>query len=49
MRQATVTADTAFKKDRTWTCIEIGDGQVSALPDRGNAEEFYKELLKDES
>lgn len=43
------TVDTALKKDGTWTCIEIGDGQVSALPDRGNAEEFYKELLKDES
>jgi len=39
------TVDTALKKDGTWTCIEIGDGQVSALPDRGNAEEFYKELL----
>ena len=41
------TVDTALKKDGTWTCVEIGDGQVSALPDRGNAEEFYKELLND--
>lgn len=41
------TVDVALKKDGVWTCIEIGDGQVSALPDRGNAEEFYKELLND--
>lgn len=43
------TVDTALKKDGTWICIEVGDGQVSALPNRGNAEEFYKELLKNES
>ena len=41
------TVDTALKKDGSWMCVEIGDGQVSALPVQGNTEEFYKELLND--
>ncbi len=39
------TIDTALKKDGWWTCIEIGDGQVSMLPDRADKDEFFKKLL----
>lgn len=41
------TIDTALKTDGQWTCIEIGDGQVSMLPDRADKEEFFKKLLGD--
>lgn len=41
------TIDTALKTDGRWTVIEIGDGQVSMLPDRANKEEFFKNLLGD--
>lgn len=41
------TVDCALKKDGSWICIEVGDGQVSALPDRANKKEFYSNLLKE--
>lgn len=41
------TIDTALKKDGWWTCIEIGDGQVSMLPDKADKDEFFKKLLGD--
>lgn len=39
------TIDTALKTDGWWTVIEIGDGQVSMLPDRADKDEFFKKLL----
>lgn len=39
------TIDTALKTDGWWTVIEIGDGQVSMLPDRANKDEFFSKLL----
>ena len=39
------TIDTALKTNGWWTCIEIGDGQVSMLPDRADKDEFFKNLL----
>ena len=41
------TIDTALKEDGWWTCIEVGDGQVSMLPDRANKDEFFSKLLGD--
>jgi len=41
------TVDCVLKKDGSWICIEVGDGQVSALPDRANKKEFYSNLLKE--
>lgn len=41
------TIDVAQLEDGTWTCIEIGDGQVSAIPEKGNLNIFFKELLKE--
>ena len=40
------TIDTALKTNGWWTCIEIGDGQVSMLPDRANKDEFFKKLVE---
>jgi hypothetical protein len=39
------TIDTALKTDGSWTVIEIGDGQVSMLPDRADKDEFFRKLL----
>lgn len=39
------TIDTALKQDGNWTCIEVGDGQVSSLPDNADKEEFFSKLL----
>lgn len=39
------TIDTALKQDGTWTCIEVGDGQVSALPNNADKDEFFAKLL----
>jgi hypothetical protein len=39
------TIDTALKVDGEWTCIEVGDGQVSSLPDQANKDEFFSKLL----
>lgn len=41
------TIDTAFKEDGTWICIEVGDGQVSMLPDQANKNDFFKKLLSE--
>ncbi len=40
------TIDVAQLEDGSWTCIEVGDGQVSAIPDHENRESFFKSLLK---
>lgn len=42
---ALFTIDTALKQDGNWTCIEVGDGQVSSLPDNANKDEFFSKLL----
>jgi hypothetical protein len=39
------TIDTALKQDGQWTCIEVGDGQVSSLPVKANKDEFFSKLL----
>jgi hypothetical protein len=39
------TIDTALKKDGQWTCIEIGDGQVSSLPENADKDAFFSKLL----
>lgn len=39
------TIDIAKMKNGGWTIIEIGDGQVSGLPDNANIDDFYKEIL----
>lgn len=39
------TIDLAQKEDGGWICIEVGDGQVSSLPDKGNKKEFYSGLM----
>ncbi|MFP2925046.1 ATP-grasp domain-containing protein [Pyxidicoccus sp. 3LG] len=44
VRSPFFTADVAQRKDGTWTLIEIGDGQVSGLPERANLHTFFSEL-----
>jgi hypothetical protein len=39
------TVDIAIKEDGNPICIEVGDGQVSSLPDKGNKKEFYSNLF----
>jgi hypothetical protein len=39
------TFDVAQLKDDTWTCIEVGDGQVSAVPEQEDRVEFFSKLL----
>jgi ATP-grasp domain, R2K clade family 2 len=40
------TIDTAqLNKDDSWTCIEIGDGQVSSIPEQEDRKEFFIKLL----
>lgn len=39
------TMDIAQKKDGSWTIIELGDGQVSGLPENASINEFYKSLI----
>jgi hypothetical protein len=39
------TIDSALKQDGQWTCIEVGDGQVSSLPVGANKDEFFSKLL----
>jgi ATP-grasp domain, R2K clade family 3 len=41
------TMDIAKKKDREWIVMELGDGQVSGLPDNADKNSFYKTLKKD--
>lgn len=38
------TMDIAQKKDGTWIIVELGDGQVSGLPDNASKQLFYKYL-----
>jgi hypothetical protein len=38
------TVDYACKKDGGWIIVEIGDGQVSGLPEFGDKQVFYKQL-----
>lgn len=40
------TIDLGLLKAGGWTCIEVGDGQVSSLPDNANMEEFFNSLSK---
>lgn len=40
------TIDIAQKTNNDWVVIEIGDGQVSALPDSMDKLEFFKALIK---
>lgn len=40
------TMDVAKKKDGDWIIMELGDGQVSGLPDKADISEFYS-LLKE--
>lgn len=40
------TVDVAQLANEDWTCIEVGDGQVSAVPDHEDREEFFRNLLK---
>lgn len=39
------TIDVAQLTDGSWTCIEIGDGQVSAIPDQEDKLDFFRKLL----
>jgi hypothetical protein len=39
------TIDVAQLEDNTWTCVEVGDGQVSAIPDNEDRKEFFTKLL----
>lgn len=39
------TIDVAQLDNGDWTCIEVGDGQVSAVPDQEDKLEFFKKLL----
>lgn len=40
------TIDVAEMKGGEWTCIEVGDGQVSAVPDGVDKAQFFRNLLK---
>lgn len=40
------TVDLAQKDNGEWICIEVGDGQVSSLPELGNKKEFYSRLME---
>lgn len=39
------TVDVAQLKDNSWTCIEVGDGQVSAIPEHEDRLKFFTRLL----
>jgi len=39
------TIDVAQLENGNWTCIEVGDGQVSAIPERENPDEFFSALM----
>ena len=38
------TIDVAQKTNREWVCIEVGDGQVSSLPEKADKKKFYQKL-----
>src|SRR5574338_466582 len=39
------TVDVAQLVNGDWTCIEVGDGQVSAIPDHEDRDDFFRNLL----
>lgn len=39
------TFDVAQLEDESWTCIEVGDGQVSAVPEQEDRKVFFSKLL----
>lgn len=39
------TIDSALKQNGEWICIEIGDGQVSSLPDLLDKKDYFKSLI----
>lgn len=39
------TIDSALKENGEWICIEVGDGQVSSLPDLADKKIFFSNLL----
>lgn len=43
------TVDVSQLADSSWTCIEVGDGQVSAFPEQEDKEKFFKLLSGDVS
>ncbi|ULO08507.1 ATP-grasp domain-containing protein [Paenibacillus sp. 19GGS1-52] len=44
INSAFFTMDIAKTEQGSWCVIEVGDGQVSGLPDKTNMEEFYKAI-----
>ena len=43
------TMDIAKKKDGTWIVMELGDGQVSGLPDNADKNNFYRSLYQNKN
>lgn len=39
------TMDVAKRKNGDWLIVELGDGQVSGLPEKANVEEFYRAVI----
>lgn len=39
------TIDTAQLADGSWTCIEVGDGQVSSIPPKADKDKFFRNLF----
>ncbi len=39
------TIDVAQLEDNSWTCIEVGEGQVSAVPQQENISDFFTKLV----
>lgn len=39
------TIDTAQLADGSWTCIEVGDGQVSSIPPKADKNKFFRNLF----
>jgi hypothetical protein len=44
LRSRFYTMDVARRTDGTWRIVEIGDGQVSALPEDADPTQFYRAL-----
>ncbi len=40
-----IAMDVAELRDGGWTIIEVGDGQVSGLPDHANRSDFYRRIV----
>lgn len=38
------TIDTALTEKNKWVCLEVGEGQVSSLPDNANYDKFYQKF-----